>query len=496
MSNESSFKKKFKSRLLFKPPVDSDPRLLSTRTKGIVLLCIGLCACTSGFSSTIYFPGLPDITSDLNAPSIATTLTAALFILAMGISPVFWASLSDYYQVRRVLFLFSMIIFAAASIGCAFINNIWGLVVLRCVQSLGASCGQSVGAGVVADCYPVEKRGAAFGKYFFGVFFGPLLGPIIGGFLIMSSLTWRATFWFCFAFALFIFSMVFIAFPETFRHASKFDVELPVTANKSALSSTETVERSDNSNSTCSKLEGAKVSQEDNKEQTAPINKKGINPIAPFLLLRHPFILFAAMASGIAFGCMFAIETITPDLYETQYGFNSWKTGLSYLGGGIGNLFGAIVSGQTSDRLLLRSRKNRGGKAVIEDRLTIILWPAFAIFLPFGLLLFGWTIVYGISVWAPIVGFGCINFGMNLIMTSTSAYLVDALPGQGASITAAANLIRMVFACVLTIAANPMVASIGAGWTTVFLAGLCFVGTLLLLVVKLKGGAMRERSGH
>lgn len=143
----------------------------------------------------------------------------------------------------------------------------------------------------------------------------------------MSSLTWRATFWFCFAFALFIFSMVFIAFPETFRHASKFDVELPVTANKSALSSTETVERSDNSNSTCSKLEGAKVSQEDNKEQTAPINKKGINPIAPFLLLRHPFILFAAMASGIAFGCMFAIETITPDLYETQYGFNSWKTG-------------------------------------------------------------------------------------------------------------------------------------------------------------------------
>lgn len=169
---------------------------------------------------------------------------------------------------------------------------------------------------------------------------------------------------------------------------------------------------------------------------------------------------------------------------------------MSYLGGGIGNLFGAIVSGQTSDRLLLRSRKNRGGKAVIEDRLTIILWPAFAIFLPFGLLLFGWTIVYGISVWAPIVGFGCINFGMNLIMTSTSAYLVDALPGQGASITAAANLIRMVFACVLTIAANPMVASIGAGWTTVFLAGLCFVGTLLLLVVKLKGGAMRERSGH
>ena len=94
--------------------------------------------------------GLPNITSDLHAPPIATTLTAALFALAMGIAPMFWASLSDFYQVRRVLFLFSMIIFAAASIGCAFINNIWGLVVLRCVQSCGSSCGQSVGAGVIA----------------------------------------------------------------------------------------------------------------------------------------------------------------------------------------------------------------------------------------------------------------------------------------------------------------------------------------------------------
>lgn len=74
-------------------------------------------------------------------------MTAALFVLAMGITPVFWASLSDFYQVRRILLLFSMLIFAAASIGSAFINNIWALVVLRCVQSVGSSCGQSVGAG-------------------------------------------------------------------------------------------------------------------------------------------------------------------------------------------------------------------------------------------------------------------------------------------------------------------------------------------------------------
>lgn len=113
---------------------------------------------------------------ELHAPAMATTLTAALFILFMGIAPVFWASFSDYYQMRRFMFIISMLIFSISSLGSAVMTNIWGLVVLRCVQALGASCGQSVGAGVIADCYPVEKRGAAFGKYFFGVFFGPLIG--------------------------------------------------------------------------------------------------------------------------------------------------------------------------------------------------------------------------------------------------------------------------------------------------------------------------------
>jgi hypothetical protein len=107
----------------------------------------------SNYNFCIFLIGLPAITVDLNAPPIATTLTAALFVLAMGIAPVFWASASDYYQVRRVLLVVSMLIFAAASLGSAFINNIWGLVVLRCVQSVGSSCGSSVGAGMFIYCF-------------------------------------------------------------------------------------------------------------------------------------------------------------------------------------------------------------------------------------------------------------------------------------------------------------------------------------------------------
>ncbi|KAI9316277.1 major facilitator superfamily domain-containing protein [Dichotomocladium elegans] len=502
-----------KRRFLIKPPVEDDPRLLSTRTKGYILVILCLCAASPGFSSTIYFPGIPTITSDLNAPSIAITLTAALFILFMGIAPVFWAAVSDYYCVRRALFILSMLIFAMASLGSALMNNIWGLVVLRCVQAVGASCGQSVGAGVIADCYPVEKRGTAFGKYFFGLFFGPLVGPILGGGLITSALSWRTTFWFCFAFALTVIVLIAIAYPETYRDDIRFDsypggdagVADNVSARSTLLEAAEERDLARNNDTVPIETPHPKTTvlqpiptanaPGSQPKAATTARKKPINPIRPFLMLRHPHVLMASLVSGVAFGCMFAVETIIPDLFQSRYRFNAWQTGLSYLGAGVGNMCGAFITSTLSDRLLLRARKRRNGRHKIEDRLALNLWPAGFIFVPFGLLLFGWGIERHMSYWTGIIGFGIQNFGMNQIMSSTSAYLVDAAPGEGASASAAGNFTRMIFACVLTLAANPMVASIGPGYTCVFLTALGYASMILLIALKVYGPRIRRATG-
>lgn len=54
---EPKWKRYLKSRMALRPPVDEDPRLLSDRMKSVILGLLALCACTPGFSSTIYFPG-------------------------------------------------------------------------------------------------------------------------------------------------------------------------------------------------------------------------------------------------------------------------------------------------------------------------------------------------------------------------------------------------------------------------------------------------------
>lgn len=47
----------FKQKCMFAPLVDADPRLLPPRVKTGIVACVALVACTTGFASTIYFPG-------------------------------------------------------------------------------------------------------------------------------------------------------------------------------------------------------------------------------------------------------------------------------------------------------------------------------------------------------------------------------------------------------------------------------------------------------
>lgn len=335
------------------------------------------------------------------------------------------------------------------------------------------------------------------------------LGPILGRFLIMSALSWRATFWFCFAFGVAVFLFLFIAYPETYRLDEKFDgcqQEDATAVSTSAPCGSTTFGGSASSNSTVA------------GEEASSSPKRIINPIEPFLLLRYSFIAMASFVSGIAFSAMFVIEAILPDLFEKTYGFSAWQTGkwmrifrqeccvyvsslLIFkfpqpdLGAGIGNIVGAYLHGYLSDQLLLRAREKRGGRHRVEDRLSWNLWPSGFILIPFGLLLFGWSVEYRLSYWAAIIAFGIQCMGMNQVMTATSAYLVDSLPDQGASATAAGNLSRMVFSCALSVAANPMVASWGAGWTTVLLTGLTLFAMFVLLLLKVFGARLRRAAG-
>ncbi|KAF9574318.1 hypothetical protein EC968_006825 [Mortierella alpina] len=134
----------------------------------------------------------------------------------MGIMPVFWASLCDYYG-RRPIYLASMSIFILGSVLAAISRNIWFFFVMRAVQAFGSSSVLSVGGGSLSDIFHSGERGSAFGLFYLGPLVAPMIGPIIGG-VLSDRAGWRSTMWLLLGSAVVAFLLVLFILPETYRH--------------------------------------------------------------------------------------------------------------------------------------------------------------------------------------------------------------------------------------------------------------------------------------
>lgn len=106
----------------------------------------------------------------MGASSIGVTLANSFYMLFMGIAPIFYSSISDHYGIRRVIYIGSMLIFTASSLAAVWVHNIWVLLVMRILQSIGISAPWSIGAGTIADMYEVHERGNALGIIFAGTY--------------------------------------------------------------------------------------------------------------------------------------------------------------------------------------------------------------------------------------------------------------------------------------------------------------------------------------
>ncbi len=82
------------------------------------------------------------------------------------------------------------IIFGVSSVLTLFAETLYGLLVLRVVQALGAAMFQATNIGLVSRYFPQESRGRALGFVSTAVALGALSGPMIGG-LIMDWLNWH-----------------------------------------------------------------------------------------------------------------------------------------------------------------------------------------------------------------------------------------------------------------------------------------------------------------
>ncbi|MET4083584.1 MFS family permease [Pedobacter sp. UYP30] len=153
----------------------------------------------SGFATDIYIPSLPTMAGQMRVSDVDVQLTLSIFLISYGVSQLFIGSVLDSFGRYRIG-LWSLVVFALASLLIANTHNIYFIYLLRVVHGITA------GAIVVAKrAYFVDKFEGEKLKHYLSLFTiiwstGPIVAPFIGGYL-QTAFGWESNFYFLGAFA-------------------------------------------------------------------------------------------------------------------------------------------------------------------------------------------------------------------------------------------------------------------------------------------------------
>ena len=171
------------------------------------------------FSIDTYMPSFPAMGLALAASPLQVQQTLTAYLLAFAAMMLFHGALSDAYG-RRPIVLISLLLYTAASVGCAFTTNINALLALRALQGMSAGAGLVIGRAMIRDLYAgaEAQRLMARVTMIFGI--APALAPIIGGWL-HTWFGWRAIFIFLALFGAALFAVCARYLPETLPHTAR-----------------------------------------------------------------------------------------------------------------------------------------------------------------------------------------------------------------------------------------------------------------------------------
>ncbi|TCD67964.1 hypothetical protein EIP91_011765 [Steccherinum ochraceum] len=445
------------AELLVSKPLD--PREWSRWRKWTNVFIVAFQATLSPICSTLVSVGSSEVDNEFHvANSAISALPVALFVVGLGLGPLYLAPLSEMYG-RRIVYIVSFGLFCAFNIGGALVKDEVGFIILRFLAGLAGSAGPSLGGGTIGDMFSREERGGAQAVYGFGPTFGPAVGGLVGGY-ISQRLGWRWLLWImaissgCTT----IISIFFLR--ETY---------LPYLI---------------------ARAEGKKSAP-----TTISFRHSISRPLR--MLIFAPAVTAMSLYVAVIYGISYLHLVTIPLLFGPvpRYGLFTYEwvngnTGLAYLGAGTGCLLSIV----TCMFVLNRSYRHMCKKYDIqkpEFRMPAMQFGMLIV--PAGLLIFGWTAEAELHFMLPLFGAGVFAFGMLMTYICIQTYLVDSFQEYAASALAATIVLRSVFGAIFTTVGTSLYKSLGYGWGTTVLALIATVALPIPLLFWRYGQQLRER---
>lgn len=184
----------------------------SVSFRRIALLVAGL-SMFGPFAIDAVFPAFPRIGSQFALDKLALQQVISVYLLAYALMSLVHGALSDALGRKRVI-VGGLLVFIAASVGCALAPDMPTLLFFRALQGVSAGVGYIIGRAVIRDLYAGDEAQRLMSQVSMIFSIAPAIAPIIGGWLLGWG-NWPLIFWFLVAFSALLLAATLRWLPET-----------------------------------------------------------------------------------------------------------------------------------------------------------------------------------------------------------------------------------------------------------------------------------------
>lgn len=171
------------------------------------------------FTIDTYLPSFPAIEAEFGVSRALLSQSLAFYLAAFAVSTLILGPLADRLGRRRVV-LGSLLVYIAASLGCALADDYGAFLFYRLMQGVAAGGGLVAGRAMIRDVYNPRDAQRAMARVMMLFAVAPAIAPVIGGWL-HDAFGWHSVFLFLALYGALVLLLHLLYIPETLPLAQR-----------------------------------------------------------------------------------------------------------------------------------------------------------------------------------------------------------------------------------------------------------------------------------